>query len=51
MHLNIGNQLIRILSSGLVYIDLFFHQQGALLVGVLVLSVMGKWQKEILLTY
>lgn len=39
---DLGQQIARFLSSALFYFDLFFHQQGALMIGVLVLYLMSR---------
>jgi hypothetical protein len=42
---DLGQQVNRLISSGLFYVDIFFKQQGALLVSVLLLYMLGKWKR------
>jgi hypothetical protein len=45
MRFDLGNQLARLLASSLVYLELFFQEQGLLLACVIALYAMGQRQK------
>ena len=45
MRFDLGNQLARLLASSLVYLELFFQEQGVLLACVIALYALGQRQK------